>query len=262
MQAVSSTNSTSTNQASYSDKSYKSRNADKAATATVATDSYVPSGKTPVAADSTGSVASEKSKNALDGFDIKAFRAKIHDQLLSQINQAKDQIQKSGGDTKWINDVLYAVSPDEKPAAVPDEYSAENTSQRIVDFAMSFRSQASNVSDEDFIKQIRDAIDQGFHMAKDDLGNLPGPVAKLFNDTYEATMKKLDQALADMKSVKESGNTTVAAATEATVDASIIAGATPASDAKSQDVATNNVEASKAASAYQNHSRWNYSAVA
>jgi len=52
---------------------------------------------------------------------------------------------------------------------LPDYWNAENTSQRIVDFATSFLS-ALRAAGTDFLNTIKDAIDQGFSQAKDMFG--------------------------------------------------------------------------------------------
>lgn len=136
-------------------------------------------------------------KNPLDGFDLDAFRAEIRAELLDMVSQSKKQAQATNPEIPTISEIPYNVMDNEVAAEVPEEWNADNTSQRIVDFALSFRSQASGLTDEEYIDQVRSAIQQGFKLAKEDLGGLPGPSAKLFNDTYDAAMKKLDKVLAD-----------------------------------------------------------------
>ena len=75
---------------------------------------------------------------------------------------------------------------------LPDYWNAENTSQRIVDFATSFLS-AFKGSGQDFLNTIKNAIDEGFSQAKGILGdNAPDPISKLTNKTYALVMDKLD----------------------------------------------------------------------
>jgi len=76
-------------------------------------------------------------------------------------------------------------------AEVPEYWNAENTSQRIVDFATSFFS-AFKGAGEEFLSIIKGAIEEGFAQAKDLLGELPTPVNNLVNQTYDLTMQKLD----------------------------------------------------------------------
>ena len=115
-------------------------------------------------------------------------------------------MKAAGLDTGLVSDILYAVDEDEKAAEVPEEWGADQTSQRIVDFALAFRGSAKDMSDEEFIEKIRGAIQDGFRSAKGDLKDLPGPSAKLFNDTYEAAMKKLDDTLAAWKKQAQDGS--------------------------------------------------------
>lgn len=156
-------------------------------------DSFVPSGEVPDPAKA------KASKNNFGDFDVDAFRAEIRAKLVEQIQQAKKTLEDSGVKIDWVDDIPYQVDPEEEAAQVPEEWNAENTSQRIVDFALQFRSQAPELSDEEYIEQIRGAIQEGFRLAKDDIGALPGPSAKLFNDTYKLAMEKLDQTLEGWK---------------------------------------------------------------
>src|SRR3989339_152790 len=95
------------------------------------------------------------------------------------------------------------VTPEEDPevaaleAKMPEYWNADNTSQRIVDFATSFLSSFSGENSE-FFKTIKGAIEEGFKQAKDILGNLPGPVGKLIQKTYDLTMQKLDKYEQDL----------------------------------------------------------------
>jgi hypothetical protein len=77
------------------------------------------------------------------------------------------------------------------PLQVPEEWSADNTSQRIVDFATAFLSIFEGTG-EDFLSTIKAAIEEGFKQARDILGELPDEVNSLIDDTYAKTMSKLD----------------------------------------------------------------------
>ncbi|GEM_PF-1914914 len=135
--------------------------------------------------------------NPLGDFNIDEFNNKIRQQLLDQITESKKILKESGVDIQWASDILYPVDEEVEAAEVPEEWNAENTSQRIVDFALSFREVANKqgLSDEEFISQIKEAVSAGFRLAKKDLGSIPEASAKLFNDTFELSMKKLDDAL-------------------------------------------------------------------
>lgn len=75
---------------------------------------------------------------------------------------------------------------------IPEYWNAENTSQRIVDFAVQFLD-AFKGSGQEFLKTIKGAIDEGFKQAKDMLGDLPDQVNTLVKDTHDLVMQKLDK---------------------------------------------------------------------
>jgi hypothetical protein len=93
-------------------------------------------------------------------------------------------------DEKSAENASQTSSTDEIQG-LPEYWNAENTSQRIVDFATSFYSMFKG-SGEDFLAMIKDAIGQGFSQAKDITGDLPDAVSKLVNNTHDLAMKKLD----------------------------------------------------------------------
>jgi anti-sigma28 factor (negative regulator of flagellin synthesis) len=154
---------------------------------------------------SEAALNSEKTKGKKgnwDKFDMDAFRGEIRNTLMKSIMESKDALLKSGVEFAKYNEdsLLYDLSSlnsgkGVEAAKVPEYWNADNTSQRIVDFAMSFRSLAPELSDEEYINKIRDAVEKGYGQAKKSLGDLPGPSAKLFNDTYTTTMKKFDELL-------------------------------------------------------------------
>jgi hypothetical protein len=74
---------------------------------------------------------------------------------------------------------------------LPDYWNAENTAQRIVDFATSFFG-LNEGSNSDFFKMIRDAIEEGFKQAGDQMSDMPDAVKKLTSDTHDLVLKKLD----------------------------------------------------------------------
>jgi len=75
---------------------------------------------------------------------------------------------------------------------IPEYWNAENTSQRIVDFAVSFYGSFQGKG-EDYLKTIKAAIEEGFKQAKEILGDLPDAVSGLMQDTYDLVMKKLEE---------------------------------------------------------------------
>ncbi len=140
--------------------------------------------------------------NGFADFDMDAFQGMIRSKLMESIYQAKDALMKAGVEFAKYNEdsILYDLSglkdgENTKAAEVPEYWNAENTSQRIVDFAMSFKGLAPELSDEEYINKMRAAVELGYKLAKKDLGSLPGPSAKLFNDTYSLTMKKFDELM-------------------------------------------------------------------
>lgn len=158
------------------------------------TDQVEWSGKTPTVGDKA---TTKTVGNGFADFDMDAFQADMRDKLLEMVSEAKKSAKESDvwKDVQWSDPIRYEVADDEEAAEVPEYWNSENTSQRIVDYAMSFRSLAPELSDSEYIEKMRDAALAGFKEAKDILGNLPGPVAKLFNDTYDATVKKFDELL-------------------------------------------------------------------
>ncbi|MBK9576312.1 MAG: hypothetical protein IPK50_00275 [Fibrobacterota bacterium] len=168
--------------------------------ASLSADIWEPSGLAP----ETVATGPKTTDNGL-GFDMEAFKLETRRQLLEQVQRSKEELAKAGIQIRWSSDIPYQVDPEEKAAEVPEEWGADQTSQRIVDFALSMRQtgRAKDLSDEEFIAQVRSSIEEGFRSAKSELKDIPSPSAKLFNDTYEAAMKKLDQTLEDWKKAKE-----------------------------------------------------------
>lgn len=140
---------------------------------------------------------------------LEEIRQQTQQMLIDTLGKSKES--KESPTAKLIDPMLYNVADDEKAADVPEYWNSENTSQRIVDFSMSFQ-EVSGQDYEEYLEKARKAVEKGFKEAKDILGELPGPSAKLFNDTYEATMKKFDELL---KNHREGKGTSEGAATPA-----------------------------------------------
>jgi hypothetical protein len=171
-----------------------SKTADTAQAGTSAKkDEWIPSGQAP---DTKGTDDTEALKKKWQSFDMGKFQAEIRDGLLTQFKQGADGKPAAPTVPKMISDIPYAVDEETKAASVPDEWSADKASQRIVDFALSFQDQSKQGGTE-FMSMMRDAIKEGFRQAKDMMGEVPGPSAKLFNDTYKMAMDKLDKAIGD-----------------------------------------------------------------
>lgn len=90
-----------------------------------------------------------------------------------------------------IDDATETKSVQKKSFEIPEYWNAENTSQRIVDFAVSFYGLV-NENGEEYINKIKNAIEDGFKQARDIMGDLPQEVEDLVNETFNATMSKLD----------------------------------------------------------------------
>lgn len=189
MQSISSTSSTSTLEPTAYSKSIRTKHEQAACASCKAKEDRFE------ASDTSETEASKA--NPLAGFSLEEFRATIREELLQMLREAKESKKDSQPEVSIVSDIPYDVAAEEVAADVPEEWNAENTSQRIVDFALSFRGNAANLSDEEYIEQVRSAVQDGFRLAKQDMQALPGPSAKLFNNTYELTMQKLDKALAD-----------------------------------------------------------------
>lgn len=124
---------------------------------------------------------------------------KLRTQLKTEMFSYKEALVKSfveanGGTYQSVSETDVENDPEVEAleAKMPEYWNAENTSQRIVDFATSFLSSYQGENSSDFFKTIKDAIETGFKQAKEMLGNLPGSVGKLAEKTYALTMKKLD----------------------------------------------------------------------
>lgn len=114
------------------------------------------------------------------------------------ISYIKDQYQKMKLDI--INNFIKGnggkVEEDQETSGskelnIPQYWNAENTSQRIVDFATSFYGAFEGQGSE-FLSTIKAAIEDGFKQAQDLLGDLPDEVSGLIGDTYNMVMQKLD----------------------------------------------------------------------
>ena len=110
----------------------------------------------------------------------------------SIVNTLFGQNQK--GTDQTAADVKDPRSFDETTAipGLPDYWNADNTSQRIVDFATSFLS-AFKGSGSQFVDTIKNAIDQGFSDAEGVLGNTPDAIDQLTAKTHALVMDKIDQ---------------------------------------------------------------------
>jgi hypothetical protein len=82
---------------------------------------------------------------------------------------------------------------------VPEYWNAENTSDRIVNFATQMAQIAGN--DSDFAETIVQAVADGFDQANAETGPLPGAAGDLNRKTRELTFSKLSKWLDERKSM-------------------------------------------------------------
>lgn len=108
----------------------------------------------------------------------------------------KDEFLKMKSELLKINFGSESVDDIEKSQKalninIPEYWNAENTSQRIVDFSVSFFG-VVDVENEEYYNQVKSAIQNGFQQAKELLGELPEEIAALIDETYDLSMQKLD----------------------------------------------------------------------
>lgn len=118
------------------------------------------------------------------------------EKLVEYIKNNMEKLQKNLlktllSDESGSSDPAEAAQGTQKPIEVPEYWSAESTSQRIIDFSISFYSSFEGAGEE-FLSTIRSAIDEGFKQAREMMGELPEGVTSLIDDTYSLTMQKLD----------------------------------------------------------------------
>lgn len=120
---------------------------------------------------------------------------KIMDFLQEQYRSMREELIKAfvesqGGEFK-TSDASAKIDKAQE-LVIPEYWNAENTSQRIVDFAVQFLD-AFKGSGEEYLNTIKAAIEEGFKQAKDLLGDLPDQVNSLVKDTHDLVMQKLDK---------------------------------------------------------------------
>ena len=89
---------------------------------------------------------------------------------------------------------------EEEGESNPNDYwNAENTSERIVNFAMSF-AKAQEEAPREFGESMKAAVEEGFRQAQALTGNLPGAAGELNRETHRLTFQKLEERLEAWKS--------------------------------------------------------------
>ncbi|KMQ49566.1 hypothetical protein CHISP_3524 [Chitinispirillum alkaliphilum] len=127
------------------------------------------------------------------GVDLKEFVKHVKNEMLELKRELLQSIfgkqDRARGESS--RNVETIISTEELEALIPEYWNAENTSQRIVDFALSFVELYQEDTTE-YIEKVKSAIELGFKDAKEMLGNLPESVSDLMNSTYDLVMSKLD----------------------------------------------------------------------
>lgn len=144
---------------------------------------------------SSQSLQSQQAQLSAGGSNSSADWKQIVGYLKQQFESLKDEIRQdffknNGLGANSAQTASQTSSADGIPG-LPDYWSSENTSQRIVDFATSFLS-AFKGSGSDFLSMIKDAIEKGFSEALGTTGKLPDAVSKLVSNTHDLVMQKLD----------------------------------------------------------------------
>ncbi|MGL1901042.1 MAG: hypothetical protein OCC49_02815 [Fibrobacterales bacterium] len=114
-----------------------------------------------------------------------------------------DETDKKVQDKYAEDNILYGIPEGTEAAEVDPYWNAENTSQRLVDFAISFRSYFTHMDDVEFLEEVKAAMLEGYARAHEDMGftdeTIPPDLGKLYNDTYHSTMDKIDTLLTTAK---------------------------------------------------------------
>lgn len=118
--------------------------------------------------------------------NIKEQYLALQERIISRILDGID----GGNREPKVEEDAPASSTTEIPG-LPEYWNAENTSQRIVDFATSFYGLTESAG-QDFYELMVGAIEEGFSQARGLLGKLPGAVDNLVTETHELTLQKLE----------------------------------------------------------------------
>jgi len=84
------------------------------------------------------------------------------------------------------------IKTDELIEKMPEMWRPEAVSDRIVEFATNYFGSTESEG-EDFYKLAISAIEEGFKLAGDDLGKLPGDIANVIKQTRDLVMEKLER---------------------------------------------------------------------
>jgi hypothetical protein len=134
----------------------------------------------------SGDKDSEEWKKIVD--KVKEEYLEFRERIIKKFIESLDSdSQESAGETETA-----APAQDAEIPGLPEYWNAENTSQRIVDFAVSFYGVAEATGKE-YYDMMRSAIEEGFNQAMGELGSLPDAVNSLAHKTIELALEKLEQ---------------------------------------------------------------------
>ncbi len=140
----------------------------------------------------------------MEGFGVNGSEEEMEVKFQNFLNKIKDFVQQQ--EDRLLNILLNGsgalsnglfsdsakvnMSGKTEEIQVPEYWNAENTSQRIVDFATSF---FQGEGGSEYGKMMIEAVKKGFEEANQILGDLPGGVGELASETQALTLQKLDQ---------------------------------------------------------------------
>lgn len=131
--------------------------------------------------------------NEEDKEQIKKEMKELYD--LVKENMVKELMKSLGFENKnkLKNEKVEDVenSKNTEIPGLPEYWNAENTSQRIFEFAISFHS-LSEQDTEGYYKMMRDAIISGYDEAIGEIGEVSDEVSALSQRTLELALEKLD----------------------------------------------------------------------
>ena len=119
---------------------------------------------------------------------------KIITQIKDEYSQQKMIVSHlSGGKINQnnISGESLKIASQDQITDVPEYWNAENTSQRIADFALSFF-ESSGSDAQKYYDTVVGAIEKGFNQAMKIMGTLPEEINALAQSTFNKTMEKID----------------------------------------------------------------------
>ena len=135
------------------------------------------------------------------GKDASSFASQI-EKFMGQVEEFVEQqkqrmldflVNHSGffGDNENSSKPFFQGVGDNQSFELPEYWSPENTSERIVNFALSFFD-GSKMDAEAYAEKISKAVEAGFSQAREILGKLPDGVNGVVKDTERLTFEKID----------------------------------------------------------------------